>query len=320
MAKNAAQIRTVVAPDRLGEIRQFLEAKVLGQEEAVRLCLAALFAGGHVLLEGPPGVGKTSLAQGIAEIFRAEFRRVQMTSDLLPSDILGTLRLKPGAADFEFRPGPIFTHVLLADELNRASAKTQAALLEAMAESKVSFDGVTRSLPDPFFTIATQNPQEFQGVYPLSESQLDRFMLQIDLDVPSEAAEFALYKRHSENQTDAKASFQPLSVDEIQELRSRVKGVFVEDSVLQYAQRLAAETRKLDSVAHGASVRAVLQLLDAGKAAAFLEGRDFVIPSDLATLAPTVFAHRLCWRGAEPGSRQRKEILREAVDRVAPPK
>lgn len=319
MPNKALSVGLVAGSDRLAGVRRYLEAKVVGQEEAVRLTLAALFAGGHVLLEGPPGVGKTSLAQGIAEIFRADFRRVQMTSDLLPSDILGSLRLKPGASDFEFRPGPIFTHVLLADELNRASAKTQAALLEAMAEGKVSFDGVTRALPDPFFAIATQNPQEFQGVYPLAESQLDRFMLQVDLDVPDEAAELALYKRYVENRP-ADSGVSPLSVAEILEYRELVKRVFVEESLLQYAQRLAAATRKLDSVAHGASVRAVLQLLDAAKAHAFLERRDFVIPSDISRLAPAVFAHRLCWRGAEPGSRQRKEILRETVDRIAPPK
>jgi MoxR-like ATPase len=299
---------------------EYLEAKVLGQKEAVRLTLTALLAGGHVLLEGPPGVGKTSMAQGIAHSFGGIFRRVQMTSDLLPSDILGSLRLKPGASDFEFRPGPIFANVLLADELNRASAKTQAALLEAMAEGKVTVDGVTRDLPAPFFAIATQNPQEFQGVYPLSESQLDRFMLQADLNVPDAQMELELYRRHANGSEAEAAKFTPFSPAELQVLRNSVRSVFVEESILNYAQQVAAETRKHTEVAHGASVRAVLQLIDAAKSLAFLESRDFVIPADVAFLAPFVLAHRLCLRGADPGSRQRKEIVRETLDRVAAPK
>ena len=170
---------STAAMNRLAALRAHLEQTVLGQESAVELSLLALLAGGHVLLEGPPGVGKTSLAQGLAAFFQGSFRRVQMTSDLLPSDIVGTLRLKPGSSELEFRPGPVFSHVLLADELNRAGAKTQAALLEAMAEGRVTVDGVTHSLPSPFFVVATQNPQEFQGVYPLAESQLDRFMVHV---------------------------------------------------------------------------------------------------------------------------------------------
>lgn len=315
------KLREVKHPDqeRLASVSRHLEAKVLGQEEAVRLALTALLAGGHALLEGPPGVGKTSLAHGIAEAFHGQFRRVQMTSDLLPSDILGTLRLRPGAADFEFRPGPIFAHVLLADELNRASAKTQAALLEAMAEGKVTVDGATHALPEPFFVIATQNPQEFQGVYPLSESQLDRFMLQADLGVPSAEVELELYRRHSEGAA-AVAKIEPFTPAELLKLRQAARAVFFEPSVLAYAQAVAAETRRHQDVSHGASVRAVLQLIDAAKAHAYLAGRDFVAPSDIVFLAPAVLAHRLCLRVADPGTKQRKEIVREALDRVAAPK
>ncbi|MGZ3695309.1 MAG: AAA family ATPase, partial [Bdellovibrionota bacterium] len=179
--------------EKFARFRAQLEEQVIGQSEAVELTLIALLAGGHVLLEWPPGVGKTALAHGVAALFHGSFRRVQLTSDLLPSDIVGTLRLQPGTGDFEFRRGPIFSQVLLADELNRTSPKTQAALLEAMAENKVTVDGVTYPLPEPFFVIATQNPQEFQGVFPLSESQLDRFLIHVSMGLPSAEMELRLY-------------------------------------------------------------------------------------------------------------------------------
>lgn len=302
----------------LRQLRQQLESRILGQKEAVEFCLASLLCGGHVLLEGPPGVGKTSLAQGIAGIFKGIFHRIQMTSDLLPSDIVGTLRVRPGAQDFEFRKGPIFTQVLLADELNRTSARTQAALLEAMAEGKVSVDGTTYELPAPFFVIATQNPQEFQGVYPLSESQLDRFMLQILLELPDSTSELELYKRHAENK-EIPSDLTPFSADDILKMRSEIRDVFVEPSLLQFAQKIAQEIRAIEGVQHGASVRAVLQLIDVARAIAFLDGRDFTLPEDFIRIAPAVFSHRLCL-SSEQTSRQRKELVCEAVDRVAPPK
>lgn len=305
------------ARNRLQKLRGNLEERVLGQTEAVDLSITALLAGGHILLEGPPGVGKTSLAQGLAENFGAQFRRVQMTSDMLPSDIVGTLRMKGG--DFEFRPGPIFSNVLLADELNRTSSKTQSALLEAMAENRVTVDGTTHSLPDPFFVVATQNPHEFQGVYPLAESQLDRFMMHIDLSVPDEAAELSLMRRHSRGEVVASAAAALRPEDWVQ-LRDSSRKLFIEESLTSYAQAIAQKVRQSRDVAHGASVRAMLQLLDAAKARAFLRDRDFVAPEDIQSVAPAVLGHRLCLRGPALGARERKELIREAMASVAAPR
>jgi MoxR-like ATPase len=308
------------ALERIRALRTALRARLLGQEEAVEGSLLCLLAGGHLLLEGPPGVGKTSLAQGIAGLFQGSFRRVQMTSDLLPSDVVGTLRLRPGTGEFDFRPGPIFSNVLLADELNRTSAKTQAALLEAMAEGKVTVDGVTYALPNPFLVLATQNPQEFHGVYPLAESQLDRFMMQVSLGLPDATAELDVYRQHANQDGARPTSAATLSPEELLRFRAEVGRVFVEESVLRYVQEIAQAVRKVEDVVHAASIRSVMQLIDVAKACAYLDGREFVLPADVAALAPSVLGHRLCFRAGEVSSLQRKEIVRHAVDRVDAPK
>lgn len=305
------------ARGQLHSLRRALEERVLGQSEAVDLSLTALLAGGHLLLEGPPGVGKTSLAQGLAESFGAVFRRVQMTSDMLPSDIVGTLRMKGG--DFEFRPGPIFANVLLADELNRTSAKTQSALLEAMAENRVTVDGTTYPLPDPFFVVATQNPHEFQGVYPLAESQLDRFMMHVELTVPGEAAELGLLQRHGRGDPGSSGS-EALRTEDLLFLREECRKLFLEESLTVYAQKIAQRVRQGRDVAHGASVRAMLQLLDAAKARAYLRERDFVAPEDIQAVASAVLGHRLCLRGPAMSAQGRKELIREAMAEVAAPR
>ena len=303
----------------LEQVQAYLNKVVIGQKEAVELSLISLLAGGHILLEGPPGVGKTALAQGLASCLRALFRRVQLTSDLLPSDIVGNLRLNPKSGDLEFRPGPIFCQILLADELNRASAKTQSALLEAMAEAKVSVDGTTHELPKPFFVIATQNPQEFQGVYPLSESQLDRFLLHIDLGIPAAPEELKVLENYAENAATENPLDFSLSVDSFLAMQKKCREIFVEKTVVDYAQRIAMEVRKLEDVSHGASIRSLLQLIDAAKARAFLSKREFVLPEDIRVLSPAVLAHRLCVRGNQRSSEERKEMVRHAVDKVAVP-
>jgi len=306
--------------ERMRSLRAALRSRVRGQEEAVEGALLCLLAGGHLLLEGPPGVGKTSLAQGVAGLFQGSFRRIQMTSDLLPSDVVGTLRLRPGSAEFDFRPGPIFSHVVLADELNRTSAKTQAALLEAMAEGHVTVDGVSHPLPKPFLVLATQNPQEFHGVYPLAESQLDRFMMQVSLGLPDSTSELDVYRQHANHDSAAHEEVSPMSLTELLSFRAEVARVFVEESVLRYVQEIAQAVRKVEDVVHAASVRSVMQLIDVAKASAFLDGREFVLPSDVASVAPDVLGHRLCFRSGEFSSQQRKEIVRHALDRVDAPK
>ncbi len=298
---------------------QTLENSILGQEEAIQLSLITLIAGGHLLLEGPPGVGKTSLAQRIAESIRGDFRRIQMTSDLLPSDILGNLRMRPGGQDLEFRKGPIFTNVMLADELNRTSAKTQSALLEAMAEGRVSIDGKTYDLPNPFFVIATQNPQEFQGVFPLTESQLDRFLMHVELNIPEQASELALLRRHAEN-SPTQAVGTSIDLAAFLTLRELAKKVFLEESVLNYAQRVVSEIRAMEGLYYGASVRATLQLIDAAKARALLHHREYVLPEDIKVLSPHVLAHRLSFRGLEQRTSDKKEKIRNVLDKIALPK
>ncbi|NUM88286.1 MAG: MoxR family ATPase [Bdellovibrionales bacterium] len=292
-------------------LRGSLNAALAGQPGVVDRALACFLGGGHLLIEGPPGVGKTTLAEALARSFGGTFRRVQMTSDLLPGDILGVLRLNPRSGDLEFREGPIFSHVVLADELNRTSAKTQTALLEAMAEGHVTVDGVTHPLPSPFFVVATQNPEEFAGVYPLTEAQRDRFMLQVKLGHPGEAAERAVYRKNLSG-GGGEGAGAVVSLDELREIRSAVEKIHVDDSLLSYARDLADATRAAAGPNGGASVRAGLDLLRAARAWAFLQKRDFAIPQDLSDLAVDAFLHRV---GAVPRTQVEEWIRHVAAPR-----
>ncbi len=311
--------------ETLKRLRDYLNAAVHGQPDAVDGALCAFLSGGHLLLEGPPGTGKTLLSRTLAQAFSGSFRRIQMTSDLLPSDLVGILRPSAKAGEFEFRPGPLFSHFILADELNRTGPKTQSALLEAMAEGTITVDGTTHSLPDPFFVIATQNPQEFHGVFPLAESQRDRFALCVPLHVPGPREEFEILKRDAQSASKAEAAtVQPFTLDQAKALRDSARQVHVEDSVLEYASRLTQATRARPEVRYGASVRAALQLVAVARARALLLGRDYVIPADLQALAAPALAHRLCLDPTletEDGeSRLRQRILGELIERTPAPR
>ncbi len=265
---------------------------VLGKPQQVRLAFVALLADGHLLIEDLPGLGKTTLAHAMAATLGLGFARVQFTSDLLPADILGVSVYEAQARRFEFHPGPVFTHVLLADEINRAPPRTQSALLEAMAEHQVSLDGQTRPLPDPFLVIATQNPVDLAGTYPLPDSQLDRFLLRLALGYPDEAAERALLAGSDRRDLIAQAPAL-LDADRVIALRRAVLGVHASEPLLAYVQALLARSRQHPGVRVGLSPRAGLALLRAARAHALLLGRGHVVPEDVQALFAPVAEHRL---------------------------
>jgi MoxR-like ATPase len=286
---------------------------VVGQERAVDDLLTALLVGGHVLLEGVPGVAKTLLANATARALGLEFRRVQFTPDMLPSDLTGTMTLRGG--ELVFRPGPVFTEVLLADEINRTPPKTQAALLEAMQEGQVTIEGSPRPLGDVFLVIATQNPIEYEGTYPLPEAQLDRFLLKIDVGYPDEETEKAVLRlRHRGVRSAALEDVQRvLDPQELREARRDVDATGVTDEVVDYVTAIVRRTRELPSVELGASPRAGVHLLAAAKARARLGGRGYVTPDDVVAAAPAVLRHRLVLRPEAELERYRADDAIETV-------
>ena len=267
-------------------------AVILGKEREIRLAVACLIARGHLLIEDIPGVGKTILAHVLARIFGLSFQRVQFTSDLLPADILGISVYDNRSGSFEFHPGPIFTQLVLADEVNRATPKTQSALLEAMEERQVSQDRVTRKLPDPFFVIATQNPSHSVGTFPLPESQLDRFLMRIKLGYPNPKAERALLRGRDRREL-VNAIEAQLEISELLEIQRQVQAVHMSDALLDYLQDLIAATRRAPEFGAGLSPRAGLALLHCSQAWAFMENRQHVIPEDVQAVLPGVVNHRL---------------------------
>jgi len=284
-------------------IRPLVEAAIeevgtilLGKELQLRQALCCLLAGGHLLIEDLPGMGKTTLSHALAQVLGLSYKRVQFTSDLLPADILGLSIYHREDNSFRFHPGPIFTQVLLADEINRSAPRTQSALLEAMAERQVSLEGETRPLPDPFFVIATQNPLEQAGTYPLPESQLDRFLMRIELGYPDPAAERAMMKTLGGSAPTLELK-QRISADELAAIRTAVDEVHVSESVLDYLQRLAERSRQPGEFAVGLSPRGVLALLRSARTWALMDERDHVLPDDVQAVLTAVTAHRL-----HPGS------------------
>lgn len=288
----AGAILTDVLRDALAQAMAQVNTLVLGKPQEVRLAFVALLSDGHLLIEDLPGLGKTTLAHALAATLGLGFQRVQFTSDLLPSDIVGVSVYDAQARRFEFHPGPVFAHVLLADEINRAPPRTQSALLEAMAEHQVTIDGSTHALPDPFFVIATQNPVDLSGTYPLPDSQLDRFLLRLTLGYPGEEAERALLAGTDRRELIARA--QPvLGAQDVPGLRAAVTAIHASDALLRYVQALLIRSRQHPGVHVGLSPRAGIALLRASRAYALLLGRAHVLPEDVQALFGAVAAHRL---------------------------
>lgn len=307
-----------------GELIERLERNiggvVLGKQDVIRKCIVALLAGEHVLLEDVPGVGKTLIGKALAKSVSGVFRRIQFTPDLLPADITGSSVFNPKEQRFEVNQGPVFTNILLADEINRTTPRTQSALLEAMSEHQVSIDGQANPLPQPFMVIATQNPLEFEGTYPLPESQLDRFLLRISVGYPERADELEVLATHRDGEpVDRLAPV--LTCEQILQLQQQVRQVTVDPSIAEYLLDVVHATRDCDELHVGVSTRGALALYRAAQALAMVEGRDYVVPDDVKQLAVPVLAHRTITRGyLQGGQREAVETLIERlVDEVPVP-
>ena len=267
---------------------------IVGQDETIRLAFMALALRGHVLIEGVPGTAKTLLARTAARLIGGSFKRIQFTPDLMPSDIVGTSIFEITTSSFRIRLGPVFANVVLADEVNRAPAKTQAALLEAMEERQVTLEGQSHTLPDPFIVIATQNPVEYEGTYPLPEAELDRFLFKAVVAYPKQPEEAAILRRHDKGRPlDLVETLDPLGPTDLRSSRDEIESVTVEDSVVDYIVRIVEETRRSGDLVLGASPRAGVHLLHAAKASAALDGRDFVTPDDVKSLVAPTLRHRV---------------------------
>jgi MoxR-like ATPase len=313
---------TTATSQIVSQLQRSIATAIYGKSEAIELALITLLARGHLLIEDVPGVGKTTLAQALAKSFHCTFQRVQFTSDLLPSDVLGVSVYNPESRDFEFRPGPIFANVVLADEINRTTPRTQSALLEAMNEAQVTVDGKTLPLPQPFIVIATQNPVEHHGTYPLPESQLDRFLMRIRMGYPSHETEREILR--SRTTDDPVQSLQAVAdVSDVLAMQHAVAQIRVDSSLHDYALNIVARTRHSEHLSLGVSPRGTLMLQRAAQAKAFLDGRDFCLPDDFKRLAVAVFSHRVV-ASARHASLQKKSetteaVLREIVESVAVP-
>lgn len=300
--------------ERIEQLTQNLGLTIVGKAEAIRLVLVALLAGGHALLEDVPGVGKTLLAKSLARSIDGRFQRLQCTPDLLPTDITGTNIWNPKSGEFEYLPGPVFANILLADEINRATPRTQSALLEVMEEQQVTVDGVSRKVPSPFFVIATQNPIEYQGTFPLPEAQMDRFTLSLTLGYPTEVEELQMLQRLQDGLSvaDLRPCITPAELQELRRLCAQVK---VEKSLQQYILDLVRATRQDEEINLGVSPRGTVALQKASQALAFIDGRDYAIPDDVKLLAPHVLCHRLI----PAGGRRAKTVVERLLRSISIP-
>lgn len=298
--------------ERIQRLTDNLSRTIVGKKDAIRLVLVSLLSGGHALLEDVPGVGKTLLAKSLARSIDGQFQRIQCTPDLLPSDITGTNIWNQRTGEFNFLPGPVFANVLLTDEINRATPRTQSALLEVMEEKQVTVDGVSRQVESPFFVIATQNPVEYQGTFPLPEAQMDRFALSFSLGYPTEAEELQMLQQ---NQAGSRVEeLKPcLSLVEVLELQQQCRQIKVEPSIQQYIVNLVRATRQDEEITLGVSPRGAVVLQRATQSLAFLEGRDYVIPDDVKFLVPHVLSHRMI-----PAGGRRTEAIIERHLRSVP--
>ncbi len=309
--------------ERIDLLRHQIAQVIVGQDENIDLLLTAVLANGHVLLEGVPGVAKTLLARLLTKLIDAKFSRVQFTPDLMPSDVLGTNVFNMKTSDFDFHAGPVFADVVLVDEINRAPAKTQAALFEVMEERQVTIDGVTHSLGQFYTIIATQNPVEQEGTYKLPEAQTDRFMMKITMGYPSIDEEVQILERHHANQhlTTLDNVKPVVSKAQLMELRRRLDDVFVDQALLQYMAGIVQQTRQSKAVFLGASPRASVALMQASKAYALLQGRDFVTPDDVAHVAPCVLQHRIILTAeAEMEGITPQKAVKRLIEKVEVPK
>ncbi|MDX1966010.1 MAG: MoxR family ATPase [Planctomycetaceae bacterium] len=297
-----------------------ISAAILGKPEPIRLALVALLSEGHMLVEDAPGVGKTSLAKSIAKSLDCDFKRLQFTPDMLPSDILGSSVFLPNLGQFEFRQGPIFTNVLLADEINRTTPRTQSALLEAMSEGQVSIEGTTYPLSSPFFVLATQNPFEFEGTYPLPENQLDRFMLCIDVGYPERSVEKSVLVNHREGQPVDRLK-PVINGDQLRRLQHATREIRVDDSINDYLLDIVHATRSHAELQLGVSTRGAITMYRACQSLAFIEGRSFVIPDDVKRLAVPVLSHRITVRGElrESQRDRAKQVVKQILSKTPVP-
>lgn len=312
---NISQVKEIAAT-----IRDNIEKVIIGKSDMIDLVLVSVFCNGHVLLEDVPGLGKTMLAKSLAKSIDSEFARIQFTPDLLPSDLIGVSIYNQKEGEFYFKKGPLFTNIVLADEINRATPRTQSALLECMEEHQISADGITYILDEPFFVIATQNPLETQGTFPLPEAQMDRFFMRLSLGYPSEQEEIAILNRFEKDMplTELKSV---VTKETIVEVSKALYNVRVSDDVKDYIVRLVAATRTSTKLILGLSPRGSLALMRAARALAAINGRDFVIPSDVKTVAPHVMGHRIMLKGhsLSYGAKGTIEVVNEILDTVAVP-